>query len=140
MRPIIDSATIDQLVTRWPRLAAHVAAHMSLAERQHDPIRRACRHLLAGEMAASACLLHPASPLVCPACLAQHVAATHNYDVEHRCDECRRVVRVISPAHLRVLAPSHVRGLDGRRRRLVAPIVTLAGIGLCPACWRRRAA
>jgi hypothetical protein len=112
----------------------------------------ACRHVLAAGHrpaaggllpAARLCVACPAEGLRCRDCHNAHVEGDtdpHTETAEHTCDGCGAVVEVISPFVILLnLTPPHrlrVRGLDGRKRTIAAP-VGVQGFGLCRRCRRR---
>jgi hypothetical protein len=112
----------------------------------------ACRHVLAHARQDTGhgwapfralCVACPAEGLRCRDCHNAHVTSDtdpHTWTAEHTCDECGAVVEWISPfALLLNLAPPHllrVRGLDGRRRIVSAP-VSVRGFGVCHRCRRK---
>jgi hypothetical protein len=139
----------------WPASLPNTRGRGEAANKLLDRagVLPACRHVLiggsgqptAGQVApfALVCVHCPAEGLRCRDCHNAHVEgdqAPHTETAEHTCDECSAVVKWISPfALLLNLTPPHllrVRGLDGRKRAIVAP-VGICGFGLCRRCRRR---
>ena len=79
------------------------------------------------------CAEHPAGGIRCFDCAEAHVGK-HDFETEHRCDECGGITTVIHPVLMMTTAvgvPTH--DLAGRDGLLYGP-VNISGIGLCSSC------
>lgn len=83
-----------------------------------------CGHIIT---TASLCIGCPDDGLRCPACAERHYDRDHTLQWRHTCDRCGAVAADMYPAVGGVLAPAG--------KRIV--LVSLDGLGLCPACARR---
>jgi hypothetical protein len=134
-----EFVTRSQAIGRWPSLTARVdQAHAASGH-----VLPACRHVLA----AGSPPLSPVLPFAiicavccdrvcCKNCHNDHIGGAHTDAIEHTCDGCGDVVERITPVSMMVslaTRPVRVRGLDGRKRKVVAPLA-VAGLGLCRRC------
>ncbi|CAN5776367.1 hypothetical protein BH24ACT15_BH24ACT15_38330 [soil metagenome] len=83
-----------------------------------------CGHII---RTASLCIGCPQDGIRCPACAARHYDQDHTVTWRHTCDHCGTVDRDIFPAVGAMVAPAPDRTV----------VVSLDGLGLCPACARR---
>ncbi|SRR6266487_2963211 len=145
MIPLLPLLPRSEVMARWPELAGRVdQANAAIAR-----VLPACRHVLAAGApplgdrlpAAIVCAIC-ADRIACKACHNGHVdglrQGAHNHDAEHTCDACGEVVERLHPVAMltnlgTLTTPFRVRGLDGRKRQIVAPL-GVAGLGLCAAC------
>jgi hypothetical protein len=143
--------TRSAVVARWPALARRVD-QTTAAVAKGLP---ACRHALTAGSPPLGLLLPGAivcaicrDRIACKACHNAHIGplrhGVHDDEAEHTCDACGQVVERLHPVSMLVnlsalTTPIRVRGLDGRKRQIVAPLA-VAGLGLCHACMGRAAA
>lgn len=91
-----------------------------------------CVHLHGTEMP-FVCASHPRGGLRCHRCACDH-ATRHDLAEEMTCDRCRRVVGVIHPTAMPLVAAGlTVRTVKGHRSLLYG-VVTVVGVGLCEWC------
>lgn len=83
-----------------------------------------CGHII---RTASLCIACPQDGIRCPSCAERHYDQDHTVAWRHTCDNCGAVDRDIYPAIGAMTAPAPDRTV----------IVSLDGVGLCPACARR---
>jgi hypothetical protein len=140
--------TRSAVAARWPALASRVDQATTAISRGLP----ACRHVLTAgtpplraQIGAAIVCAICRDRIACHACHNGHVdglrQGAHDAATEHTCDGCGQVVERLHPVamlvNLRELtAPIRVRGLDGRKRQIVAP-VGVAGLGLCHACMEK---
>jgi hypothetical protein len=142
---MIPLLTRSSVVERWPALAGRVDQATAAIARGLP----ACRHVLAAGTpplrdrigAAIVCSICR-DRIACRSCHNAHIdglrQGVHDHATEHTCDACGQVVERLSPVAMLVnmsalTTPFRVRGLDGRNRRIVAPL-GVAGLGLCATC------
>ncbi len=141
----------SEVAARWPALAAQVDQAKTAVAR----VLPACRHVLTAGSPPLGTLLPGAvvcaicrDRVACRDCHNVHIDplrhGPHDDETEHTCDACGLVVERLHPVSMLVnlgalTTPIRVRGLDGRRRQIVAPLA-VAGLGLCHACMGRAAA
>jgi hypothetical protein len=142
---MIPLLTRSSVVDRWPALAGRVDQATAAIARGLP----ACRHVLAAGTpplrdrigAAIVCAICT-DRIACTTCHNSHVDGlrhgAHDHATEHTCDACGQVVERLHPVAMLVnlaslTTPIRVRGLDGRKRQIVAPF-GIAGLGLCAAC------
>ena len=145
MIPVLPLLPRSEVTARWPALAGRV-------DQANAAIARglpACRHVLTAGTpplgtrlgAAIVCAVCQ-DRIACTSCHNGHVdglrQSVHDHVAEHTCDACGQVVERLHPVAMLVnpkalTTPIRVRGLDGRKRRIVAPL-GVAGLGLCRDC------
>jgi hypothetical protein len=143
--PLLPLLPRSEVTARWPGLAGRVDQATTAIAR----VLPACRHVLVAGApplgitvpAAIVCAICR-DRIACKTCHNSHVdglrQGAHNDAAEHTCDACGQVVERLHPVAMLVnltalTTPIRVRGLDGRKRQIVAPL-GVAGIGLCRVC------
>lgn len=115
------------MMPRPTPLAGDPSVGAELDQQARDALARvgdgSCGHIIT---TASLCIGCPEDGIRCPACAERHYDRDHTLAWRHTCDRCGTVDQDMYPAVGAVLAPS--------RDRVV--VVSLDGLGLCPACAR----
>ncbi len=115
-----------------PTVRAAVRAALAAAGEGGGP--PACRHVLADALDAaggpSLCIGHPAAGVFCGSCMQEHLAGD---PPTLRCAECGAdgwLLPFVKPVGVRSFI---VRGLDGRTRAAVGPLL-VEGLAVCVGC------